>query len=225
MSAITSKLNKSRSSTNSSRCGTPKPAEPIAMTDCEKRRLSIERIEHQNVLIEGYKRYLVQEKNTNGDKTEVYKSLQEALIETLAARDDLVSELRILPPCLDENCSDHLTLKPKNNDCDNNVDMIPSDNNSNSKKSSHKRKKSKGSSDGFVFRNKTARPITPTPVVLKPIETNNTFDNLEQDSEIPQSKSPEIPVPKPPSAPMSAISVLLGNPLITTFMVLVGSMT
>ncbi|GFY43907.1 uncharacterized protein TNIN_497881 [Trichonephila inaurata madagascariensis] len=155
MSAITSKLNKSRSSTNSSRCGTPKPDEPIVIAECEKRRLTLKRIGQQNVLIEGYKRFLVQERNTNGDKTEVYNTLQEALIEMLAARDDLVSELRILPPCLDENCPDHLTLKPKNNDCDNNVDMIPSDNNSNSKKSSHKRKKSKGSSDGFVFPNKT----------------------------------------------------------------------
>ncbi|GFY55230.1 hypothetical protein TNIN_207341 [Trichonephila inaurata madagascariensis] len=164
MSGISSKSNKSRSFTNSSRCGTPKPAEPIETTDCEKRRLSIERIRHQN----------------------------EALIETLEARDNLVSELRILPPCLDVNCPDHLTLNSKNNDCDNDVDMIPSDNNVNSKKSSHKRKKSKGSSDGFVFPNKTARPITPTPV-LKPIETNNTFDNLEQDSEIPQPKSLEIP--------------------------------
>ncbi|GFY60980.1 uncharacterized protein TNIN_238351 [Trichonephila inaurata madagascariensis] len=187
MSGISSKSNKSRSTT-SSRCGTPKPAEPITITDCKKRRLAVERIERQNVLIEGYKRFLCQEKNCNGDKTQVYKSLQEALIETLEARDNLVSELRILPPCLDINCPDHLTLNSNNND----VDMIPSDTKVNDKKSSHKRKKSKGSSDGFVFPNKTARPITPTPV-LKPIETNNTFDNLEQDSEIAQAKSPEIP--------------------------------
>ncbi|GFY39986.1 uncharacterized protein TNIN_98821 [Trichonephila inaurata madagascariensis] len=107
MSGISRKSNKSRFST-SSRCGTPKPAEPI--TDCEKRRLAIERLERQNVLTEGYKRFLCQEKNCNGDKTEVYKNLQESLIETLEARDNLVSELRIMPPCLDVNCPDHLTL-------------------------------------------------------------------------------------------------------------------
>ncbi|GFY59421.1 transposon Tf2-9 polyprotein [Trichonephila inaurata madagascariensis] len=53
------------------------------------------------------------------------------------------------------------------------------------------RKNSKGSSDGFVFPSKTARPITPTPV-LNPIEMNNSFENLEQDPEIAQTKSPEI---------------------------------
>ncbi|GFY44454.1 transposable element Tcb2 transposase [Trichonephila inaurata madagascariensis] len=108
-----------------------------------------------------------------------------------------------MPPCLDVNCPDHTTLKPKNyvnhNDSDNDIEMIAC--NVNDKKSSLKRKSSKSSSDGFVFPSKTARPITPTPV-LNPIEMNNSFENLEQNPEIAQTKLPEIPtLPWPARSP------------------------
>ncbi|GFY59980.1 uncharacterized protein TNIN_262541 [Trichonephila inaurata madagascariensis] len=169
---------KSRSST-STRCGTPKPAEPT--TDCERRRQAILRLERQNVLINGYQRFLIQERGHN-DEAGICKDLEKNLQETIEARVKLVSELRTMPPCLDVNCPDHTTLKPKtnvnHNDNDNDIEMIAC--NVNDKKSSLKRKNSKGNSDGFVFPSKTARPITPTPV-LNPIEMNNSFENLEQD--------------------------------------------
>ncbi|GFS58278.1 uncharacterized protein TNIN_197551 [Trichonephila inaurata madagascariensis] len=188
---MSDKSTSSRSSTPI-RTGTPKPAmQPIS--DCERRRISITRLERQNILIDGYKKFLIAERN-NSNSTGIADDIEMNLQETIQARDKLVSELRTLPPCLDVNCPDHTTLKSKDNDnlndSDNDIEMISS--NVNSKKSSLKRKNSKGSSDGFVFPSKSARPITPTPV-LNPIVTNNSFDNLEQDAEIAQAKSPEIP--------------------------------
>ncbi|GFY46601.1 hypothetical protein TNIN_66961 [Trichonephila inaurata madagascariensis] len=120
MSASTANSNISRSS-NSSRCPTPKP-EP--KTDCERRRLAIERLERQDIMINGYKKYMMQERTSNKEQSTAYYSLEEALQETLEAKEKLVSELRTLPPCLDVNCPDHSILKT--NDNDNDVDMIPS---------------------------------------------------------------------------------------------------
>ncbi|GFY54437.1 uncharacterized protein TNIN_236761 [Trichonephila inaurata madagascariensis] len=186
----------SRSSTPTG-TGTPLPAtQPIS--DCERRRVSIVRLERQNILIEGYTNFLTYERNSNSTNTTgVAETIERNLQETIEARDKLVSELRTLPPCLDVNCPDHTTLKPKNND-NLNVNEIEMISPNSTKKSSLKRKNSKGSSDGFVFPSKSARPITPTPV-LDPIATSNSFENLEQDAEIDQEKSPEIPVPKPPT--------------------------
>ncbi|GFY53845.1 uncharacterized protein TNIN_362331 [Trichonephila inaurata madagascariensis] len=188
---MSDKSSSSRSSTPI-RTGMPKPAtQPIS--DCERRRISITRLERQNILIDGYKKFLIVERN-NSSSTGIAEDIEMNLQETIQARDKLVSELRTLPPCLDVNCPDHTTLKSKDNDnlndSDNEIEMISS--NINTKKSSLKRKNSKGSSDGFVFPSKSARPITPTPV-LNPIATSNSFDNLEQDAEIAQAKSPEIP--------------------------------
>ncbi|GFS60338.1 uncharacterized protein TNIN_232371 [Trichonephila inaurata madagascariensis] len=188
---MSDKSTSSRSSTPI-RTGMPKPAtQPIS--DCERRRISITRLERQNILIDGYKKFLIAERN-NSNSTGIAEDIEMNLQETIQARDKLVSELRTLPPCLDVNCPDHSTLKSKDNDnlndSDNDIEMISP--NVNSKKSSLKRKNSKGSSDGFVFPSKSARPITPTPV-LNPIVTSNSFDYLEQDAEIAQAKSPEIP--------------------------------
>ncbi|GFY45793.1 hypothetical protein TNIN_201141 [Trichonephila inaurata madagascariensis] len=91
MSAIKTKLNKSRSSSNSSRCITPKP-EP--KTDCERRRLAIECLERQDILINGYKRFMMQERMENKEQSVAYYSLEEALQETLESKEQLVSELR-----------------------------------------------------------------------------------------------------------------------------------
>ncbi|GFY53113.1 uncharacterized protein TNIN_189761 [Trichonephila inaurata madagascariensis] len=136
-------------SSNSSRCGTPKPAEPTL--DCEKRRQAILRLEQQNVLIGGYQKFLFQERNSK-DKAGIHKELEKNLRETIEAKAKLVSELRTMPPCLDVNCPDHTTLKPKTNVTDNDIEMTICDDID--KKSSHKRKNSKGpnpsvSSEGF----------------------------------------------------------------------------
>ncbi|GFS39381.1 hypothetical protein TNIN_438791 [Trichonephila inaurata madagascariensis] len=95
MSASTANSNISRSS-NSSRCTTPKP-EP--KTDCERRRLAIERIERQDIMINGYKKYMLQERTNNKEQSPAaYYGLEEGAQETLEAKEKLVSELGTLPP-------------------------------------------------------------------------------------------------------------------------------
>ncbi|GFY56169.1 uncharacterized protein TNIN_210341 [Trichonephila inaurata madagascariensis] len=121
---MSDKSSKSRSSTPI-RTGTPKPAKrPIS--DCERRRLAITRLERQNVLIDGYKKFLVIQR-TKDYSTEICGDIERNLQETIEARDKLVSELRTMPPCLDVNCPHHTTLKPKDNDnhndSDNDVEM------------------------------------------------------------------------------------------------------
>ncbi|GFY57197.1 diacylglycerol kinase [Trichonephila inaurata madagascariensis] len=74
------------SSSNSSRCGTPKPAEPTS--DCEKRRQAILRLEQQNVLIDGYKKFLYQERNSK-DEAGIRKQLEKNLRETIEAKSKL----------------------------------------------------------------------------------------------------------------------------------------
>ncbi|GFY46748.1 hypothetical protein TNIN_417591 [Trichonephila inaurata madagascariensis] len=54
-----------RSTSNSSRCGTPKPAEPTS--DCEKRRQAIPDLRQQNVLIEVTRSSLYQERNSKDE--------------------------------------------------------------------------------------------------------------------------------------------------------------
>ncbi|GFY61500.1 uncharacterized protein TNIN_483551 [Trichonephila inaurata madagascariensis] len=110
---MSDKSSSSRSSTPI-RTGMPKPAtQPIS--DCERRRISITRLERQNILIDGYKKFLIVERN-NSSSTGIAEDIEMNLQETIQARDKLVSELRTLPPCLDVNCPDHTTLKSKDND-------------------------------------------------------------------------------------------------------------
>ncbi|GFY62679.1 uncharacterized protein TNIN_30831 [Trichonephila inaurata madagascariensis] len=187
-----SELSSRSRSTTSSRCETSQPAEPIS--DCQRRREAIIRLERQNVLIDGYQKFLIQAMNEKTD-AKLCIDVGKHLGETKAARDILVSELRTMLPCLDVNCPDHTTLVPKNNDSNNDIEMINSNNKD--KKPPQKRKNSKINSDDFVFPSKTARPITPTPV-LQPVETKNSFDNLEQDPEILQNeKRLKSPFPNP----------------------------
>ncbi|GFY51338.1 DDE_Tnp_IS1595 domain-containing protein [Trichonephila inaurata madagascariensis] len=134
-----------RSRSTSSRCGTPKPAEPI--TDCEKHRQAMLRLERQSVLIDGYQKFLLQERK-NKDEAGICRYLEKNLRETIEARTKLVSELRTMPPCLDINCPDHFTLMPNTNDTQNDIEMINCSDND--KKSSHKRKNSKGESEYFI---------------------------------------------------------------------------
>ncbi|GFT94694.1 hypothetical protein TNCV_435001 [Trichonephila clavipes] len=113
-------------------------------------------------MIEGYRKFLTtfkEEKDEHG----VHKQLRESLEETIAARNKLVSELRTMPPCLDQSCPDHTELKVKLPQVD-----IPK------KPPQKKRKNVKNNADDFVFPNKTARPTTPTPV-LTPISVNKTL--------------------------------------------------
>ncbi|GFX12848.1 uncharacterized protein TNCV_1975861 [Trichonephila clavipes] len=93
-----------------SRPSTPLTPEPT--TACGRRRAAMTRLKNQETMIEGYQRFLATF-NKGKDEHGVYKQLQESLNETIEARDSLVSELRTMPPCLNQSCPDHTELKAK----------------------------------------------------------------------------------------------------------------
>ncbi|GFT14177.1 hypothetical protein TNCV_2677191 [Trichonephila clavipes] len=143
-------------------------------------------------MIEGYQKFLATF-DKGKDEHGVYRQLQQSLKETIEARDSLVSELRTMPPCVDQNCPDHTTLESKN--------KIKETKTSQPKVTiitpQKKRKNTKNNADDFVFPSKTARPTTPTPV-LEPIAVQNSFVNPDKDPDIPVDNAAEIPTIKPP---------------------------
>ncbi|GFX99825.1 uncharacterized protein TNCV_258641 [Trichonephila clavipes] len=168
-----------------SRPTTPSSLPAESTTDCGKRRAAMTRLKNQETMIEGYRKFLATFK-AEKDEHGVHQQLRESLEETIAARNQLVSELRTMPPCLDQNCQDHTELKIKLPQ----VDITK-------KPPQKKRKNVKNNADDFVFPNKTARPTTPTPV-LTPISVNNSFVNLEQDPDLPTDNTVEAPKVQPP---------------------------
>ncbi|GFU64607.1 nucleic-acid-binding protein from transposon X-element [Trichonephila clavipes] len=102
-------------------------------------------------------------------------------------KDELVSELKTLPPCTRDDCKEHkiptsLIVE------DSNINESTSDEINRKvkkKKPSKKRKnKNKESSEEFIFPKKTARLVSPNST-QDPIETKNNFSDLEQDVEHP----------------------------------------
>ncbi|GFW28099.1 nucleic-acid-binding protein from transposon X-element [Trichonephila clavipes] len=168
-----------------SRPTTPSSLPAETTTDCGKRRAAMTRLKNQETMIEGYRKFLATFK-AEKDEHGVHQQLRESLEETIAARNQLVSELRTMPPCLDQSCPDHTELKIKLPQVD-----IPI------KPPQKKRKNVKNNADDFVFPNKTARPTTPTPV-LQPIDVQNSFTDLVQDPDLPTDNSVEIPKIPPP---------------------------
>ncbi|GFT23100.1 uncharacterized protein TNCV_1858451 [Trichonephila clavipes] len=137
-------------SNSSSRSSTPKPEKPL--TDCERRRNAMLRLNQQNTMIAGYKQYLKGPILVEGEEA-VYKEMERHLRITMEAREKLVSELRTMPPCLIFNCPDYTTLEDKNS-----VPKTITENfktNDNDKKPPQKRRKNtKSNSDDFVFPSK-----------------------------------------------------------------------
>ncbi|GFU02598.1 uncharacterized protein TNCV_3755161 [Trichonephila clavipes] len=88
------------------------PLTPEPTTACGKRRAAMTRLKNQETMIDGYQKFLATF-NKGKDEHGVYKQLQESLTETIEARDSLVSELRTMPPCLDQNCPDHTKINSK----------------------------------------------------------------------------------------------------------------
>ncbi|GFV27672.1 transposon Ty3-I Gag-Pol polyprotein [Trichonephila clavipes] len=137
---------------------------------------------HQNIMDNDLKN------GRHGDNTAIRKN-----IETIKEiKNNLVSELRILPPCLEPDCPDHTTILKAN-------DPVLDFSNLKDKKKPKKRKSKKQDSEGFAFPSKSARPTTPTQV-LEPILTQNNFENLSQDPEpmIVNTQEKEPPIPRPP---------------------------
>ncbi|GFT46011.1 hypothetical protein TNCV_3535691 [Trichonephila clavipes] len=110
-------------------------------------------------------------------------------------KEEMVSELKTLPPCTRLDCQDH---KIPSSSVDEEINLEASlpenkiNSKSNKKKLSKKRKnKGKEPTDEFIFPKKTARPISPTST-QDPIETNNNFSDLEQDVEHPLSTERQV---------------------------------
>ncbi|GFS80792.1 hypothetical protein TNCV_2905851 [Trichonephila clavipes] len=114
---------------------------------------------------------------------------------TIRRKEEMVSELKTLPPCTRADCQDHIIpstsveeeiiiLNPPLLKMKIKLKLLAS---LLRKKLCKKRKqKSKESTEEFIFPKKTARPISPTST-QDPIETNNSFSDLEQDVEHPPS--------------------------------------
>ncbi|GFX05629.1 hypothetical protein TNCV_3435331 [Trichonephila clavipes] len=101
---------------------------------------------------------------------DLYLSRTQAMIKR---KEELKRKLTFLEPSLPEN-------------------KIKTNSKSNKKKVSKKRKKkSKESTEEFIFPKKTARPIFPTST-QDPIETNNSFSDLEPDVKHPLSNEKEV---------------------------------
>ncbi|GFU16670.1 hypothetical protein TNCV_4186781 [Trichonephila clavipes] len=147
---------------------------------------------------------------------DMYISGKQAMIRR---KEEMVSELKTLPPCTISDCQDHkipstsveeennffcsLPLLLMKNKIENKIKI-----NSKSKKKFSKKRKQKGkdSTEEFIFPKKTARPISPTST-QDPIETNNSFSDLEQDVEHPPSietVTTEVVTPKIPPPPYNA---------------------
>ncbi|GFS49098.1 hypothetical protein TNCV_2409751 [Trichonephila clavipes] len=120
-------------------------------------------------------------------------------------KEEMVSELKTLPPCTISDCQDH---KIPSTSVEEEINFAPSPpaienkikTNSKSKKKLSKKRKQKGkdSTEEFNFPKKTARPISPT-LTQDPIETNNSFSDLEQDVEHPpptEKVTTEVVTPK-----------------------------
>ncbi|GFU11025.1 hypothetical protein TNCV_344331 [Trichonephila clavipes] len=108
----------------------------------------------------------------------------------LRKKEDLVSELiTLLLPCTRTDCNKHKISHPEVAEVKENEIKIndPEKLNVNKNKNSKKRKNnSKESLEGFVFPKKTARPDSPTKS-SDPVETSNSFFDLKQDVEKPNS--------------------------------------
>ncbi|GFX15452.1 hypothetical protein TNCV_3303811 [Trichonephila clavipes] len=107
-------------------------------------------------------------------------------------KEEMVSELKTLPPCTRSDCQDH-KIPSTSVEEEINFEPSPPENKiktvskPNKKKLCKKRKqKSKESTEEFIFPKKTARPTSPTST-QDPIETNNSCSDLEQDVEHPPS--------------------------------------
>ncbi|GFV34995.1 hypothetical protein TNCV_4053131 [Trichonephila clavipes] len=133
---------------------------------------------------------------------DLYYTSTQAMIRR---KEEMVSELKTLPPCTISDCQDH---KIPSTSVEEEINFAPSppaiENkikaNSKSKKKLSKKRKQKGkdSTEEFIFPKKTARPISPT-LTQDPIEKNNSFSDLEQDVEHPprlKKVTTEVVTPK-----------------------------
>ncbi|GFU81888.1 uncharacterized protein TNCV_2536971 [Trichonephila clavipes] len=126
-------------------------------------------------------------------------------------KDELVSELKTLPPCTRDDCKEH-KIPPIVEDSNVSESTLDKTNHNVKKKKQNKKRKNrtKESSEEFIFPKKTARPVSPIST-QDPIETKNNFSDLEQDVEHPLPTNENVisetitPPTKPPSPVMLKI--------------------
>ncbi|GFY04935.1 uncharacterized protein TNCV_2175911 [Trichonephila clavipes] len=167
------------------------PSKFDQVSTCEKLRDTVTGISALHLSIHGMDGRSPSPGNSFMD---MYISGKQAMIRR---KEEMVSELQTLPPCTISDCQDHKIPSTSVEEENNFVPSPPVNENkienktkinSKSKKNLAKKRKQKGkdSTEEFIFPKKTARPISPTST-QDPIETNNSFSDLEQDVEHPPS--------------------------------------
>ncbi|GFS84443.1 uncharacterized protein TNCV_4606291 [Trichonephila clavipes] len=174
-----------------SRSETSNPTTPVS--DCARRRHGMTKLQQQDhLLIEGYKKFLAYQK-TIKDENGISNGIMQNHQETKEARDKLVSELKTIPPCEDSNGPDHFTLESKAKNLTKPID----DTKLNDKdfKKNRKGKIVKITRMTLSFQVKLSDLLLQ---VLKLVDIQNSFENLEQDPEPHHDQTTEILTPKPP---------------------------
>ncbi|GFW07235.1 hypothetical protein TNCV_3694281 [Trichonephila clavipes] len=153
------------------------PKRQSKVAACEKLRDTVHSISamHSSML-EGAR--------TPSKKNSFLEIYQMSTYDLAKKKDELVSELKTLPPCTRDDCKEHKipTIVEDSNVSESTLDKT----NHNVKKKQNKKRKNrtKESTEEFIFLKKTARPVSPIST-QDPIETKNNFSDLEQDVEHP----------------------------------------
>ncbi|GFS93597.1 hypothetical protein TNCV_3775691 [Trichonephila clavipes] len=154
------------------------PTRQSQVAACEKLRDTVHSISalHSSMLEGG---------RTPSPKNSFLELYQMSTYDLAKKKDELVSELKTLPPCTRDDCKEH-KIPPIVEDSKVNESTLDNINHNVKKKKQNKKRKNKNkeSSEEFIFPKKTARPVSPIST-QDPIETKNNFSDLEQDVEHP----------------------------------------
>ncbi|GFX09744.1 hypothetical protein TNCV_653431 [Trichonephila clavipes] len=173
------------------------PTRQSKVAACEKLRDTVHSISamHSSML-EGAR--------TSSPKNPFLELYQMSNYDLAKKRDELVSELKTLPPCTRDDCKEH-KIPPIVEDSNVSESTLDKTNHNVKKKKQNKKRKNrtKESLEEFIFPKKTARPVSPIST-QDPIETKNNFSDLEQDVEHPLPTNENVisetitPPTKPP---------------------------
>ncbi|GFS64079.1 hypothetical protein TNCV_3944641 [Trichonephila clavipes] len=156
------------------------PTRQSQVAACEKLRDTVHSISAlHSSMFEG--------ERTPNPKNSFLELYQMSTYDLAKKKDELVSELKTLPPCTRDDCKEHkISPSPIVEDSKVNESTLDNINHNIKKKKQNKKRKNKNkeSSEEFIFPKKTAQPVSPIST-QDPIETKNNFSDLEQDVEHP----------------------------------------
>ncbi|GFR01557.1 hypothetical protein TNCT_431341 [Trichonephila clavata] len=92
------------------------PPDVPKFSDCKKRAWIISQIQQLETIITGYTKLEYLPKCPAN--SELLQMTMKEKKEAIRKRELMVSELAVIPPCIDPDCPDHTVLKPKNTDPD-----------------------------------------------------------------------------------------------------------